>query len=237
MKKEELRNVDGTDSLHPNRSGDVVVVLRPPYQFDAATPGQRIALLAVLRPARLPAQPGRSRAQRQHARDVRRGRTGHPQARTPVAGRARDRRRADDRVPDGHPRPAERARQDPLQPRSRTPGSYKEITILDISDYHGQLMPLPEAADNLAGAGASTRRFAIGGVGVPQAVVRRLPRRGDRADSHHGRRRRLGRGDAADLGVLRRHADDRDHEPDGLRRRRARQPQLRQGAGVPARTR
>ena len=43
MKKEELRNVDGTDSLHPSRSGDVVVVLRPPYQFDAATPGQRIA--------------------------------------------------------------------------------------------------------------------------------------------------------------------------------------------------
>jgi len=43
MKKEELRNVDGTDALHPSRSGDVVVVLRPPYQFDAATPGQRIA--------------------------------------------------------------------------------------------------------------------------------------------------------------------------------------------------
>ena len=43
LKKEELRNVDGTDSLHPSRSGDVVVVLRPPYQFDAATPGQRIA--------------------------------------------------------------------------------------------------------------------------------------------------------------------------------------------------
>ena len=32
-----------SDPLHPNRSGDVVVVLRPPYQFDAATPGQRIA--------------------------------------------------------------------------------------------------------------------------------------------------------------------------------------------------
>ena len=27
----------------PDRSGDVVVVTRPPYQFDAATPGQRIA--------------------------------------------------------------------------------------------------------------------------------------------------------------------------------------------------
>ena len=43
MNKEELRNVDGTDSLHPNRSGDVVVVSRPPYQFDAATAGQDIA--------------------------------------------------------------------------------------------------------------------------------------------------------------------------------------------------
>src|SRR4030095_11560806 len=43
MLKEELRNVNGSDSLHPNRSGDVVVVLRPPYQFDAATPGPRIA--------------------------------------------------------------------------------------------------------------------------------------------------------------------------------------------------
>ena len=43
MKKEELRNVDGTDALHPNRSGDVVVVFRPPYQRDAATPGQLTA--------------------------------------------------------------------------------------------------------------------------------------------------------------------------------------------------
>src|SRR6266508_3928613 len=43
MKKEELRDVDGSDSLHPSRSGDVVVVARPPYQFDAATPGRAIA--------------------------------------------------------------------------------------------------------------------------------------------------------------------------------------------------
>ena len=43
FKKEELRNVDGSDSLHPTRSGDVVVVLRPPYQFDAATPGRLFA--------------------------------------------------------------------------------------------------------------------------------------------------------------------------------------------------
>src|SRR4051794_25430903 len=34
MLKEELRNVQGDDSLFPNRSGDVVVVSRPPYQWD-----------------------------------------------------------------------------------------------------------------------------------------------------------------------------------------------------------
>jgi len=43
LKKEELRNVEGSDSLHPTRSGDVVAVLRPPYQFNASTPGKRIA--------------------------------------------------------------------------------------------------------------------------------------------------------------------------------------------------
>ena len=43
FKKEELRNVQGVDSLHPSRSGDVVVVFRPPYQTDASTPGTLIA--------------------------------------------------------------------------------------------------------------------------------------------------------------------------------------------------
>jgi len=43
------------------------------------------------------------------------------------------------------------------------PGQYKEITILDISDYHGQLIPLSEAADNVAGTGALNPTFTIGG--------------------------------------------------------------------------
>jgi 2',3'-cyclic-nucleotide 2'-phosphodiesterase (5'-nucleotidase family) len=42
LKKEELTDVDGSDSQHPTRSGDVVVIARP-YQFDAATPGVTIA--------------------------------------------------------------------------------------------------------------------------------------------------------------------------------------------------
>jgi 2',3'-cyclic-nucleotide 2'-phosphodiesterase (5'-nucleotidase family)/predicted AlkP superfamily phosphohydrolase/phosphomutase len=43
LKKEELTDVDGSNSRHPTRSGDVVVIARPPYQFDAATPGVTIA--------------------------------------------------------------------------------------------------------------------------------------------------------------------------------------------------
>jgi Type I phosphodiesterase / nucleotide pyrophosphatase len=43
LTKDQLSNVDGSDSLHPTRSGDVVAVALPPYQFDAATPGRVIA--------------------------------------------------------------------------------------------------------------------------------------------------------------------------------------------------
>ena len=41
---------------------------------------------------------------------------------------------------------------------TKTPGQYKEVTILDISDYHGQLVPLAEAADNVWDAARRTRR-------------------------------------------------------------------------------
>jgi 2',3'-cyclic-nucleotide 2'-phosphodiesterase (5'-nucleotidase family) len=43
------------------------------------------------------------------------------------------------------------------------PGQLKEVTILGISDYHGQLIPLSEAADNVSGTGASNPSFTIGG--------------------------------------------------------------------------
>ncbi|HEU0304656.1 MAG TPA: 5'-nucleotidase C-terminal domain-containing protein, partial [Gaiellaceae bacterium] len=38
-----------------------------------------------------------------------------------------------------------------------------ELQILDISDYHGQLVPLSEAADNVSTAGAANPTFPIGG--------------------------------------------------------------------------
>jgi 2',3'-cyclic-nucleotide 2'-phosphodiesterase (5'-nucleotidase family)/predicted AlkP superfamily phosphohydrolase/phosphomutase len=41
--KEQLKNVQGSDSLNPTRSGDVVAVARSPYQFDADTVGSIVA--------------------------------------------------------------------------------------------------------------------------------------------------------------------------------------------------
>ncbi len=43
MTKAQLGNVDGSDSLNPTRSGDVVVVTKVPYQFDANTVGTLVA--------------------------------------------------------------------------------------------------------------------------------------------------------------------------------------------------
>ena len=59
----------------------------------------------------------------------------------------------------------------------------REITILDISDYHGQLVPLTEAADNLTATGTTNPLFTIGGsaflkpwfdVWLPDVTVHRV---------------------------------------------------------------
>lgn len=43
LTKAQMRNVQGSDSYNPTRTGDVVVVTKPPYEFDASTPGTLIA--------------------------------------------------------------------------------------------------------------------------------------------------------------------------------------------------
>jgi 2',3'-cyclic-nucleotide 2'-phosphodiesterase (5'-nucleotidase family) len=156
MKKEELRNVDGSDSLHPNRSGDVVVVLRPPYQFDAATPGQRIAFSQFFgQHGYLPELVDLEDNINLHGSFIASG----PgiRHRDPVAGV-----RAIDLAPTlsfllDIPGP-QNARGRILYQLLERPGQYKELTILDISDYHGQLVPLAETADTFAAP-----LFEIGG--------------------------------------------------------------------------
>jgi 2',3'-cyclic-nucleotide 2'-phosphodiesterase (5'-nucleotidase family)/predicted AlkP superfamily phosphohydrolase/phosphomutase len=161
MKKEELRDVDGSDSLHPSRSGDVVVVARPPYQFDAGTPGQRIAFSQFFgQHGYLPNLVDLAHNINMHATFVAAG----PgiRHRDPLGGV-----RAVDLAPTmaalmGIPGP-QNARGRILYDILLKPGQLKEVTLLDVSDYHGQLIPLAEAADNAGGAGASNPSFGIGG--------------------------------------------------------------------------
>jgi 2',3'-cyclic-nucleotide 2'-phosphodiesterase (5'-nucleotidase family)/predicted AlkP superfamily phosphohydrolase/phosphomutase len=156
----ELRNVDGSDSLHPSRSADVTVVLRPPYQFDAATAGQRIAFSQFFgQHGYLPDLVDLDASVNMHATFVASGPGIRKQA--PVAGI-----RAVDVAPtlafllgiDGPQNAAGR-----ILVNLTTKPSLKTYTILDISDYHGQLVPLSEAADNVAGTGAANPTYAIGG--------------------------------------------------------------------------
>jgi 2',3'-cyclic-nucleotide 2'-phosphodiesterase (5'-nucleotidase family) len=145
--KEQLRNVDGSDSLHPNRSGDLAVILRPPYQSDAGTNGQAIALSHFFgQHGYEPNLVNIANNVNMHAVFVMAG-PGIRKNATPVAGL-----RAIDVAPTlsylmGIPGP-QNARGAILLKVTSTP-SFKQITILDISDYHGQLIPLSEAADTL----------------------------------------------------------------------------------------
>ena len=140
----------------------MVVVLRPPYQFDAATPGQRIAFSQFFgQHGCLPNLVDLQHNVNMHATFVAAGPRRHPQGH-PVAAV-----RAIDLAPTlsfllGIPGP-QNARGKILYQLTKTPGRYKEVTILDISDYHGQLVPLAEAADNVTGTGSSNPTFTIGG--------------------------------------------------------------------------
>jgi 2',3'-cyclic-nucleotide 2'-phosphodiesterase (5'-nucleotidase family)/predicted AlkP superfamily phosphohydrolase/phosphomutase len=161
LKKEELRNVDGDDSLHPSRSGDVVVVARPPYQFDAATAGQRIALSNFFgQHGYLPDLVDIKHNINMHSTFV----AGGP-------GIKHEDNVKNVRMIDLAPTIAflmripepQNARGSILTEFIDHGGDLREVDILDISDYHGQLIPLSETADNVTGTGSANPTFAIGG--------------------------------------------------------------------------
>ena len=155
FKKEELRNVDGTDALHPNRSGDVVVVARPPYQFDAATRGSLIAFSQFFgQHGYLPELVNLKRDVNMHGTFVAAG----PgiRDRNDVKGV-----RAIDVAPTlaflmGIPAP-QNARGKILYNIVTNTGGLRELTILNVSDWHGQITPLSEASDSVGPT------FGIGG--------------------------------------------------------------------------
>jgi 2',3'-cyclic-nucleotide 2'-phosphodiesterase (5'-nucleotidase family) len=155
LRKEELRDVDGSDSLHPNRSGDVVIALRPPYQSDAGTNNVAIALSHFFgQHGFLPNLVDIPHNVNMHANFVAAGPGIRHQ--DPVAGI-----RAIDIAPTiaflhGYPGP-QNARGRIMYDLMPSPGQMKEVTILDISDYHGQLIPLSETPDTVGPS------FGIGG--------------------------------------------------------------------------
>jgi 2',3'-cyclic-nucleotide 2'-phosphodiesterase (5'-nucleotidase family)/predicted AlkP superfamily phosphohydrolase/phosphomutase len=161
LKKEELRNVDGTDALHPSRSGDVVVVLRPPYQWDGAPPGKRIAFSQFFgQHGYLPDLVDLRHNVNMHGTFVAAG----PGIRD---GRRVSNVRAIDVAPTlsfllGIPGP-QNARGRILYDIVEGAQGLKELTILDISDWHAQLTPLAEAADNVNATAANNPAFSVGG--------------------------------------------------------------------------
>ena len=162
FRKEELRDVAGTDALHPSRSGDVVVTLRPPYQFDAATPGTLVA------PSKFFGQHGYLPDAVDLANNVNLRATfvaagpGIAPSETPLAGV-----RAVDLAPTiayllGVPGP-QNASGRILYDLLDGGATLREVTILDVSDFHGQLVPLSAAADTLDDDGSDNPSFGVGG--------------------------------------------------------------------------
>ena len=180
MNKEELRNVDGSDSLHPNRSGDVVVVLKPPYQSDAGKADQAIWVSHFFgQHGYLPDYVDLKNNINMHATFV----AGGPGVKH--KDNAKHVRQIDLAPTIAYlmdiPGPLN-ARGNILYDILDEAGHLEEATILYLSDFHGQLTPL--AAD--VGHARAVVRYRRGR--VPEAVAGDVPRRGGGEDADAPRR-------------------------------------------------
>lgn len=150
FRKEEARNVDGIDLLHPSRTGDVVVILNAPYRFGSHSRGDIVAEATAAAAAPAAANgalylAGPSLAAGADisapATDV-----------APTVAMLLD-------VPGPH-----NASGNLLLAALPEAASLRDITILDISDFHGQLPPLTASADSLDAEGAVGSSYPVGGI-------------------------------------------------------------------------
>ena len=154
FKKEDLRDVDGADALHPSRSGDVVVTLAQPYRFGDGS-GEAVASAATL------AVGGYAPSDK----------AGLLLADGPgIAGGGTIEARAIDVAPTvafllDVPGPYN-ASGAILFGALAKGQSLREVTLLDISDFHGQLPPLTATADRIEAQGAVSSSYDVGGVAV-----------------------------------------------------------------------
>lgn len=161
FKKDELRDVAGTDALHPSRSADVTVTLMPPYQFDAAKSGEVIAPSEFFgQHGYLPDLVDLGNNINMHATFI----AGGPGITT---GGTISNVRAIDVAPTvayllGIPGP-QNARGQILYSALANGSLLKEVMILDISDYHGQLTPLTATADSFTDEESFSQSASVGG--------------------------------------------------------------------------
>ncbi len=155
-RKEDLRDVAGADALHPSRTGDVVVTLAPPYRFDDAIEGAVVAkAMPVVSGGYLPGDGSEN--------------AGLFLAAGPdIASGATVDARSIDVAPTaafllGVPGPYN-ASGGILFDLLTNGETLSELTLLDISDFHGQLPPLSAAADAIDAEGAENASFDVGGV-------------------------------------------------------------------------
>jgi 2',3'-cyclic-nucleotide 2'-phosphodiesterase (5'-nucleotidase family) len=148
--KDDTRNVDGVDVLHPSRTGDVVVVLNAPYRFGITGNGEVVAA-----------------AEGELVPPV--ASTGTLYMAGPSLATGADiSAPATDVAPTsamllGVPGPYNASGN--LLLNAFTDGaSLRDITILDISDFHGQLPPLSASADSIDADGAVGSTYPVGGV-------------------------------------------------------------------------
>ena len=155
-RKEDLRDVGGADALHPSRVGDVVVTLASPYRFDDAIEGVIVAkAMPIVTGGYLPGD-GSENAGFFLA------------AGAEITPGATVDARSIDIAPTaafqlGVPGPYN-ASGSILFNLLTNGATLSELTLLDISDFHGQLPPLSAAADTIDAEGAENSSFDVGGV-------------------------------------------------------------------------
>lgn len=165
--KEETRYLaDGAggtiNMLHPTRTGDVVVFSKPPYQFDAATPGELIA------PSHFFGQHGYEPSLQDLPNNVNMRAAFMAAGPGIRSGVAVANVRAIDLAPSlafalGLPAPANASGQVRYDLFEDGEG-FSEVTLLNISDFHGQLEPLSERP------GSGETSSPIGGIGYLDTI-------------------------------------------------------------------
>lgn len=151
----DLRNVAGTDALHPSRSADIVVTLASPYRFGVGPAGEAISPASALADGGyltsnddglfLAAGPRFAAATALDAQSI---------DVAPTAAFLL-----------GVPGPYNASGAILLDALANGT-ALREVTILDISDFHGQLPPLSATADSIDADGAVNSSYPVGGVAV-----------------------------------------------------------------------